>query len=109
MTKAKTKEFVATKKAEAVVPSTVSDAARQFMKLVGELSYQQGAHPESRGLTNLTFWAGAGFSKSWDPKAPVGSKLFTLDSTVIERVADTGALQRMLGLSSFNNTSSHGS
>lgn len=80
----------------------VSAAAKEFMALVGTLSYQQGPNPEPRHLTNLTFWAGAGFSKSWDPKAPVGSELFTLESKVIERVADTAALQRMFGLDSFS-------
>jgi hypothetical protein len=72
------------------------------MALVNAFSYQQGPRPESRDLTNFTFWAGAGFSKSWDPKAPIGSELFTLTSKVIERVADTSALQRMFGLESFD-------
>ncbi len=90
------------KKPTGHVPSAVSAAAAEFMTLVRALSYQQGPNPEPRGLTNFTFWAGAGFSKSWDPKAPVGSELFTLDSKVIERVADTAALQRMFGLDSFS-------
>jgi hypothetical protein len=64
-----------------------------------------GPDPKPRGLTNLTFFAGAGFSKSWNPKAPIGTELFTLKSKVIERVADTGALQRMFGLDSFGTIS----
>ncbi|MFT0862202.1 SIR2 family protein [Ancylobacter sp. G4_0304] len=53
-------------------------------------------------MTNFTFFAGAGFSKSWDPKAPIGSELFKLDSDVIEQVADVGALSRMFGLHAFD-------
>lgn len=98
----KTKNAKPGKKPKESVSSPVSAAAKKFMALVSALSYQQGPNPKPRNLTNLTFWAGAGFSKSWDPKAPVGSELFTLESKVIERVADTSALQRMFGLDSFN-------
>jgi hypothetical protein len=77
----------------------VSEAARTFMSLVHHFSYQQGPNPQSRPLTNFTFFAGARFSKSWDPSAPVGSELFTLNTDVIEKVADIGALARMFGLS----------
>lgn len=79
----------------------VSKAARRFMELVAYFSYQQGPRPIRTGLTNFTFFAGAGFSKSWDPKAPIGSELFTLQSDVIERVADVGALSRMFGLNAL--------
>lgn len=72
-----------------------SKAAKIFMNLVSRFSYQQGPQPKKRGLTNFTFFAGAGFSKSWDPKAPIGSELFTLKPDVIERVADVGALARL--------------
>jgi hypothetical protein len=30
-------------------------------------------------LTNIVFWAGAGFSKAWEPSSPVGSQLFTIN------------------------------
>lgn len=83
----------------------VSEAAESFMKLVSHFSFQQGPRPLPKGLTNFTFFVGAGFSKSWDPKAPVGSELFTLRSDVIERVADVGALSRMFGLSAFDEIS----
>ncbi len=76
---------------------TASEAARAFMELVHYFSYQQGPKPQSRGLTNFTFFVGAGFSKAWDPKAPIGSELFMLTSDVIERVADTAVLGRMFG------------
>ncbi|MEI9412004.1 hypothetical protein [Mesorhizobium salmacidum] len=80
----------------------VSKAAKSFMTLVDCFSYQQGPRTQPRGLTNFTFFAGAGFSKSWDPKAPVGSQLFTLKSTVIQKVADVGALSRMFGLNGMD-------
>ncbi|WP_192800562.1 SIR2 family protein [Brucella anthropi] len=79
-----------------------SEAAQRFMKLVSYFSYQQGPRPQTKGLTNFTFFAGAGFSKSWDPKAPIGSELFKLKSDVIEQVADVGALARMFGLNAFD-------
>ncbi len=88
-------------KQEEKKPSNELSAAKCFMEIIAHLSYQQGPHPLSRGLTNLTFFAGAGFSKSWDPRAPVGSELFTLPTKVIERVADIGALSRMFGLDSI--------
>src|SRR5258708_17551370 len=79
----------------------VSEAARLFMGLVEDLSFQQGPRPQSRPLTNLTFWAGAGFSKSWNPKAPIGSELFTLNARLIERVANSSAMSRMFGIDLF--------
>ena len=65
------------------------------------MTYPMGPSPAPQGLTNFTFFAGAGFSKSWDPTAPVGSELFTLETAVLERVADVGALNRMFGIASF--------
>lgn len=72
------------------------------MELVSRCSFQQGPQAKTMGLTHFTFFAGAGFSKSWDPKAPVGSELFKLDPRVIESVADVGALGRMFGLQAFD-------
>lgn len=98
-------EIVMAQKNTKVKKSTkpkVSDSAKIFMDLVSHFSYQQGPRPQSRGLTNFTFFAGAGFSKSWDPKSPIGSELFTLKSDVIEQVADVGALARMFGLHAFD-------
>jgi hypothetical protein len=34
--------------------------------------------PKAMPLTDFTFWAGAGFAKSWDPDAPVCSSLFLI-------------------------------
>ena len=75
----------------------VSEAATSFMELVEKFDYQQAHGLKSHGLTNLTFWAGAGFSKSWDPKAPVSKDLFTLKTGLIEHAADTFAFSRIFG------------
>lgn len=71
----------------------ISEAAEAFMQLVEDFS----PHPESRGLTNLTFWAGAGFSKAWDTKAPLCKDLFKFETPLIERAVSTLALSRMFG------------
>ena len=73
----------------------VSEAAAEFMQLVDHFGYQP--YPKGRGLTNLTFWAGAGFSKAWDPKAPLGEELFTLKTGLIEQAVSTFALSHLLG------------
>jgi hypothetical protein len=39
------------------------------------------ASPTQEALTNVTFWCGAGFSKSWDPSYPTGSELFQGSAT----------------------------
>ena len=82
-----------------------SQAAAAFMDLVEDLSYQQGPCPEDRGLTNLTFWAGAGFSKAWDPKAPPGSELFTFETGLIDQSISPYALSLMFGLDSLSQIS----
>jgi hypothetical protein len=48
-----------------------------LMKLVEHFSYQ--GNQVLSPLTNIVFWAGAGFSKAWEPSSPVGSQLFTID------------------------------
>ena len=83
-----------------------SDAVEQFRKLVEKYTFDQGPRPVSRALTNFTFWAGAGFSKSWDHSAPVGSKLFNLKAKVIEEFVDTLVLARVFGIDSINGISS---
>jgi SIR2-like domain len=97
----KTKKTIKLAKAKSKKPKATSEAVDAFMQLVRGFSYQQPSRTQLRKLTNFTFWAGAGFSKSWDPKAPIGSELFSLDSKVIERVADTAVLYRMFGLDAF--------
>jgi len=93
----------ATQKKKRAAANPKNSAARTFMELVDHFSYEQGPSPRPKGLTNFTFFAGAGFSKAWDPKAPVGSELFTIKPNVIEKVADVGALARMFGLSSLDD------
>lgn len=83
----------------------VSPEAQVFVEMVQALSYQMGPNAAPRELTNVTFFVGAGFSKSWDPNAPIGSELFTLETKVIERVANISALHRMFGLDVFKNIS----
>lgn len=77
-----------------------SEAVQLFMKLLKQFEYQQA--PGMKRLTNFTFFVGAGFSKSWDPLAPIGAELFTLQPRIIEKVADFGALSRMFGLRPFD-------
>jgi hypothetical protein len=79
-----------------------SKAIQAFMDLVSQFSYQQEPRQQRKRLTNFTFFMGAGFSKSWDPKAPIGSELFKLKFDVIEQAADVGALTRMFGLNAFD-------
>jgi SIR2-like domain len=47
------------------------------MKLIAHYSYQ--GYQILSPLTNIVFWAGAGFSKAWEPASPVGSQLFALE------------------------------
>ena len=78
-------------------PLQVSEAAEAFMERMDYFSYQQGPCPEDRGLTNFTFWAGAGFSRAWDPKAPLGGELFEFKTGLIEPFVSISALSRLLG------------
>ncbi|WP_167623678.1 SIR2 family protein [Paracoccus sp. AK26] len=72
--------------------------AEVFLRHVEQFSYRRNRSDRARALTNVTFFAGAGFSKAWDPKAPIGCELFTLDTKLIRDVADAGSLARMFGL-----------
>lgn len=78
------------------VPSQVSKATEAFMDLVDHFSYEQGPYPE-RELTNFTFWAGAGFSRAWDPKAALGGELFGFETRPLEKFVSISALSRLLG------------
>jgi hypothetical protein len=60
------------------------DAVTAFRDLVTKYSYKE------RGenlLTNITFFVGAGFSKSWDRSSPTGNELFTFTKDFIEESA----------------------
>jgi hypothetical protein len=76
----------------------ISGATDAFAELVRRYSYKQGPDPRSVALTNFTFWAGAGFSKSWDTKAPVGAELFTFDKRSLKHIHELEALNKTLGL-----------
>jgi hypothetical protein len=61
-------------------PSTPGKLSRSppeaLMQFVERFTYQRiGVRSP---LTNIVFWAGAGFSKSWEPNSPTGDELFTL-------------------------------
>ncbi|HAV1390566.1 TPA: hypothetical protein JG815_004937 [Vibrio parahaemolyticus] len=47
-----------------------------FSNIIGEFSYKGKS---KAGLNNITFFLGAGFSKSWDERFPVGNQLFHLE------------------------------
>lgn len=76
----------------------VSEAASVFMELVARYRYQQGPNPKWMPLTNFTFWAGAGFSKSWDPTAPTGLELFNLSAKLLEEFAESTVFARVFGI-----------
>jgi hypothetical protein len=71
------------------VPHPVAAA---FAELVGRLGCNR-----SRALRNLTFWAGAGFSKAWQRTSPVGSELFTIDLDALREIVAPLALERLFG------------
>lgn len=75
-------------------------AVAAFRELVERLRYPQNPIPWP--LTNFTFFAGAGFSKSWDPAAPVGEALFQFDGSLVEDVLDIEVLARQFGLDREN-------
>jgi hypothetical protein len=75
----------------------VSPAARIFMDLVHGYSYVGKGNDRWLPLHNLTFWAGAGFSKSWDNRAPVGKELFAISDQQLENTVNSGALSRLFG------------
>ena len=101
----RTKKKTSTPKLSRTTERPVSEAATSFMELVAQFDYQQAHGPKSHGLTHLTFWAGAGFSKSWDPKAPVSEDLFTLKTGLIEHATDTFAFSRIFGFDLHDNIS----
>jgi hypothetical protein len=68
------------------------------MALVERHRYDQGAAPQPRPLTDFTFWAGAGFSKSWDPNAPIGNELFSLSRADLRGPIDSNDFARLRGV-----------
>lgn len=75
-----------------------SEPVLEFRRLVELFRYPRGS-TKPTALTNFTFFAGAGFSKSWDPAAPIGSELFTFDTDLLDDVIDPNVLTRAFGVS----------
>lgn len=76
------------------------DAPKAFIELIDTYRFPMGSsspHP----LTNFTFFAGAGFSKSWDKRAPVSDSLFTFEASDFQDLVDPLALSRTFGIDSF--------
>lgn len=80
-------------RATAVTPA---DPVRQFRELVEALRYPRRSEPWA--LSNFTFFAGAGFSKSWDAAAPVGTALFEFPGRLLDDVLDPEVLARQFGV-----------
>ena len=62
------------------------DTCSKFVDAVKRLSYK-GKAQSPFSLSNITFLAGAGFSKAWEPSSPIGNELFTLNEDLIEDFA----------------------
>tara|TARA_B100000378_G_scaffold103846_1_gene82810 strand:+ start:8163 stop:9332 length:1170 start_codon:yes stop_codon:yes gene_type:complete len=56
-----------------------TNSSKIFQELVKKTSYKDKDYTKLISLTNMTFFLGAGFSKSWDLKYPNGQELFSLD------------------------------
>lgn len=55
------------------------DSSESFVKIIKSASYQDKVYEVLTPLTNITFFLGAGFSKSWDTSFPTGTELFSFD------------------------------
>lgn len=75
-------------------PDTV--AAEAFAGLVAEFGCRAGSGPTR--LRTMTFWAGAGFSRAWEPASPTGSELFTLELSTLEGIIAPLTLRRLFGV-----------
>lgn len=69
------------------------DAARAFRELMLKHSSQQDGPV---GLTNVTFFVGAGFSKTWDPTSPTGYELFTFPRHFLEGMSSRIEIDELL-------------
>jgi hypothetical protein len=50
---------------------------KAFVELIKRFSYKDKDYTRLTPLTNVTFFLGAGFSKSWDKSFPTGNELFS--------------------------------
>lgn len=55
------------------------DSQQAFVKLIKAASYKDKTIGKLVPLTNITFFLGAGFSKSWDKSYPTGTELFSFN------------------------------
>jgi len=69
------------------------DAAEAFRKLILNRSGQKAPKSE---LTNVTFFMGAGFSKTWDETSPTGYDLFTFPKEFIADIATAIEIDELL-------------
>ena len=76
---------------------TNANAVKAFAKFVVAASYKGKSTSTIQRLHNLVFWTGAGFSKSWDERAPVGEQLFTLPKETLVDAWGIGALGAIAG------------
>lgn len=65
------------------------DAATAFRDLVG-------AHSGRKALMNVTFFMGAGFSKTWDSTSPTGNELFTFPKEFLVDMATNIEVDELL-------------
>ena len=77
-------------------PASVHPTVAAFGQLVQDMTYKART-PRSAPLRNMTFWTGAGFAKSWDPRAPTGAQLFTVPEEELEPVFGLETLSRLFG------------
>jgi hypothetical protein len=69
------------------------DAAQAFKELVTRYSHKGAGQ---NVLTNITFFVGAGFSKTWDAKSPTGHELFTFSKAFLEGMASEIEIDELL-------------
>ena len=73
-------------------------APRAFSSLVAEMGCMRQPAARPARLRNVTFWAGAGFSKAWEAASPTGVELFTLELSALEDIVTPLALRRLFGV-----------
>lgn len=74
-----------------------TEAVEGFIAFVDRASYKMKDFNVVQPLTDLVFWTGAGFSKSWDARAPIGEELFTLPDDLLLDSLGIGAVRALLG------------
>ena len=69
------------------------NAAEAFRTLIDSSSSQR---PNQQSLLNVTFFVGAGFSKTWDVNSPTGNELFTFPKQFLADMAANIELDDLL-------------